>query len=346
MVYNLVLLGGLYMLDISKVNCGTVLIANRIHSRDDMNRFQRNLEFSSDTMFYSLKNALENVSLRVTCYTSIIDFIDNIHLHKNDIILTTIWSGMDSRNRRIYLPAICESYGLTYVGADAYVQALSADKVLSKTYCAQYGIPSAKSVTITKLKEYGLLSAISYPAVVKPNFEGGSIGISDKNIVDTADEACKLSDILLTEYETLIVEEYLEGQEVAACIVGSGDNIDLFEIVEISLDEENYFSHRILGYESKKGKHAHQERKVITEQIDLHIQEKLKKVFLGLGKVDFMRIDGRLKNGVFSLLELTPDCSLHPDCFMYKAFSHQKYSYTDMIACLLNQALAKEKKVK
>ena len=64
------------MLDISKVNCGTVLIANRIHSRDDMNRFQRNLEFSSDTMFYSLKNALENVSLRVTCYTSIIDFSD------------------------------------------------------------------------------------------------------------------------------------------------------------------------------------------------------------------------------------------------------------------------------
>ena len=52
-----------------------------------------------------------------------------------------------------------------------------------------------------------------------------------------------------------------------------------------------------------------------------------------------MRIDGRLKNGIFSLLELTPDCSLHPDCFMYKAFSHNNYSYSDMIASLLNQSL-------
>lgn len=331
------------MLNTSKVNYGTVLIANRIHSRENMTLFQRNLEFSSDTMFNSLKNALEKVSLNVTCYTSIVEFIDNIHLHKNDIILSTIWSGMDSRNRRIFLPAICESYGLKYVGADAYVQALSADKILSKNYCNQYGIPSAKSITITKAKEYGILSSISYPAVIKPNFEGGSIGISDKNIVDTLEEACKLSDVLLTEYETLIVEEYLEGQEVSACIVGSNKRIELFEIVKISLDGEEYFNHRILGYESKKGRCAHQERKVITSQVDLHIQEKLKNAFLGLGKVDFMRIDGRLKNGVFSLLELTPDCSLHPDCFMYKAFSHLNYSYTDMIACLLNQALTGEK---
>lgn len=328
------------MLNTTNLNYGTVLIANRIHDRGNIDRFQRNLEFSSDTMFHSLKRALENISPKVTCYTTITEFIDNIHHHKNDIILSTVWSGMDSRNRRIFLPAICESYGLTYVGADAYVQALSADKVLSKVYCAQYGIPSAKSVTITRAKEYSLLTAISYPAVIKPNFEGGSIGISDENIVDTVKEAQKLADILLDEYDNLIVEEYLEGNEVAACIVGAGGNIDLFEIVKISLDGDDYFTHRILGYESKKGKRAHQKREVITEQIDLNVQNQLKNAFCGLGKVDFMRIDGRLKNGVFSLLELTPDCSLHPDCFMFKAFSHRGYSYADMIAILLNQALA------
>lgn len=331
------------MLNTTNLNCGTVLIANRIHSRENMNLFQRNLEFSSDTMFNSLKKALEEVSSKVTCYTTITEFMDNIHHHKNDVILSTVWSGMDSRNRRIFLPAICESYGLTYVGADAYVQALSADKVLSKAYCAQYGIPSAKSVTITRAKEYALLTAISYPAVVKPNFEGGSIGISDKNIVDSVEEARKLADILLVEYDVLIVEEYLEGKEVSACIVGAGGNIELFEIVKISLDGNDYFTHRILGYESKKGKRAHQEREVITEQVDSHIQDQLKNAFCGLGKVDFMRIDGRLKNGVFSLLELTPDCSLHPDCFMFKAFSHRKYSYSDMIAILLNQALVEQK---
>ncbi len=323
----------------TKIQCKTVLIANRIANRENLNIFQRNLEYSSDTMFTSLMSALKEVSEGVTYYSSLSEFIDNIGVHKDDIIISTVWSGVDNRNRRVFLPAICESYGLLYVGADAYVQAVSSDKILSKSYCKQYGIPSARGITLTRNKEYHLLNALSYPVVVKPNFEGGSIGISDDNVVDNISDAIRLAELLLKEYNTLIVEEYLEGQEVSACIVGSNGKINMFEIVKISLDNVDYFTHRILGYQSKKGKMAHQEREIITNEVPTSVQEQLKNAFLGLGKTDFMRIDGRLKDGVFSLIELTPDCSLHPDCFMYKAFSHNGYSYPEMIAALLNQAL-------
>lgn len=331
--------GGNIIVKTTSINRNTVLIANRISNRDNMDIYQRNLEFSSDTMFNALTTALNKVSKGVIYYESITKFIDNIHLHKNDIILSTVWSGLDNRNRRIFLPAICESYGIPYVGADAYVQALSADKVLSKSYCKQYGIPSAKGITITKKREYDLLSTISYPAVIKPNFEGGSIGISDDNIVDSIYEAKELTEKLLQVYDMIIIEEYLEGNEVSACIVGSKGKIGLFEIVKISLDGIDYFTHRILGFQSKKGKKAHQNREVITSQVPLQIQNQLKEAFIGLGKVDFMRIDGRLKDGVFKLIELTPDCSLHPDCFMFKAFSSKNYTYNDMIAILLNQTI-------
>lgn len=327
------------MMSTSKVNCGTVLIANRIHDRSNMDIYQRNLEFSSDTMYNSLYTALNEVSARVTCYTSLTDFIDNIHMHKDDIVISTVWSGTDSRNRRTFLPAVCEAYGITYVGADAYAQALCADKVLSKKYCSQHGIPSAKSITLISRQDYGLLSSLSYPIVIKPNFEGGSIGISDTNIVDSLHDAIDLADRLLREYNIIIAEEYLAGQEVAACIVGTSGHIELFEIVKICLDGTDYFEHRILGFESKKGKQAKQERIVITENAPEDVIRRLKALFIDLGKVDFMRIDGRIKDGQFSLLELTPDCSLHPDCFMYKAFSHNGYSYSDMIAILLNQAI-------
>ena len=49
-----------------------------------------------------------------------------------------------------------------------------------------------------------------------------------------------------------------------------------------------------------------------------------------------MRIDGRLYQNQFYLIEFTPDCSLHPDCFMYEAFKYNKYSYDEMIAALVN----------
>lgn len=327
------------MLNTSKVPYKTVLIANRIHSRENMTIYQRNLEFSSDTMYNSLVNALSDVSSGVTCYTSIAEFIDNLHKHKDDIVIATVWSGVDSRNRRVFLPAICEAYGLPYVGADAYAQAICADKVMSKVYCKQHGIDCANGITLTRKREFGLLNTLSFPVVLKPNFEGGSIGISDSNIADSIEDARVLAEKLLMEYETVLVEEYLEGSEVSACFVGSPDMIDLFEVVKISLDGVDYFEHRILGFESKKGKCAKQERSVITHQICEATKHSLQSAFSGLGKVDFMRIDGRIKDGKFYLLELTPDCSLHPECFMYKAFSHNGYRYSDMIAALLNQAI-------
>lgn len=58
-------------------------------------------------------------------------------------------------------------------------------------------------------------------------------------------------------------------------------------------------------------------------------------LFNSLGKIDFMRIDGRIYNNNFYLIELTPDCSLHPDCFMYFAFKNNGYSFTDMIRILI-----------
>jgi len=38
---------------------------------------------------------------------------------------------------------------------------------------------------------------------------------------------------------------------------------------------------------------------------------------------------------LFCAYELTPDCSLHPDCFMYFSFKNNGYSFEDMIRILI-----------
>lgn len=315
-----------------------VLIMNHIKSRSHMNLYSKDNEFSSNTMYQSIKNALDDLSEYVFEYESLPLFIDNINKHKDCIIISTIWSGVDSRNRRIFLPAICESYGIKYIGADSYVQALSADKTLSKIYCNQYNIKSAKSVTIKAKDEIFLINSLTYPLVVKPNFEGGSIGISDANIIDNYQKGELLIKDLLHHFKEIIVEEYIEGKEISICITGKPDNIQLFEAVKISLNGNDYFSHQILGFESKKGSKYKQTREVITNELTDEMKNNLLNLYKGLGKVDFMRIDGRLKNSEFYLIELTPDCSLHPDCFLYAAYKYHKYTYTEMIDNLLSLA--------
>lgn len=315
---------------------GLVIISDRVENREGINIFSNNLEFSSPTVFNALKEAAENLFTKVYYYDSPKEFLDNISIHKDDIVLSTIWSGTDTRNRKIYVPSICEAYGIKYVGADSFAQALCADKSLCKKYCMSHGIHAPKDVVLRKnSKKYELLNSLQYPVVVKPNFEGSSIGISDNNLVYCKEAAENILDILFRKYEEVLVEEYIEGIEISACIVGNNGQIKLFEIVKLLLDGNDYFTNQIWGYESKKGGKVHATREIITHMIPDDTKQSFIELFNSLGKVDFMRIDGRIYDNKFYLIELTPDCSLHPDCFMYFAFKSNGYSFEDMIRILI-----------
>lgn len=313
-----------------------VIISDRVENREGINIFSNNLEFSSPTVFNALQKAAENLFTKVYYYDSPKEFLNNISMHRNDIVLSTIWSGTDTRNRKIYVPSICEAYDIKYVGADAFAQALCADKSLCKKYCLAHGISAPKDIAMRRnSKNYDLLNSLQYPVVVKPNFEGASMGISDNNLVYRKEDAENILDVLFKKYEEVLVEEYIEGTEISACIVGNHGQIKLFEVVKLLLDGKDYFTDQIWGYESKKGGKAHVTREIITQMISDDMKQSFIELFNSLGKVDFMRIDGRIYNNNFYLIELTPDCSLHPECFMYFAFKNNGYSFEDMIRILI-----------
>lgn len=322
-----------------RINKNVVLICDRVSSRKEINILSDNLEFTSDIYFKSLKESLEEISPKVFYYESPEDFINNIKSHKNDIVISAIWSGVKSRNRKALIASICEAYNITYLGADAYVQALCQDKQLSKYFCEDFNIEVPKGIVISELSEIYKLKDLSYPVIVKPNLEGSSIGISDNSIADSFEEVTPKIKTIINDYSPILVEEYIPGIEVATCCVGVNNNLDIFEIVELQIDGENFNEHRVWGYESKKAGKSKITRKVITDSVNKDVKSELKKIFFSLGKVDYMRIDGRLYNDKFYLIELTPDCSLHPECFMVKAFTHNNMSYTDMMSLLLNNTL-------
>lgn len=321
------------------INKNVVLICDRVNSREGINILSDNLEFTSNTYFDALKNSLEKISPKVFYYESPEEFLNDIKLHKDDIVISAIWSGVKSRNRKALIASICEAYNITYLGADAYVQALCQDKQLSKYFCKNFDIEVPNGIVISDLSEIDKLKNLSYPVIVKPNLEGSSIGISDNSIADTFEEVIPKIETIINDYSPILVEEYIPGIEVSACCVGVNKNLDVFEIVELQINGESYNNHRVWGYESKKAGKSSITRKVITDSIDEGIKRELKNIFFSLGKVDYMRIDGRLYNNKFYLIELTPDCSLHPDCFMVKSFTHNNMTYTDMMSLLLNNTL-------
>lgn len=307
-----------------------VLVVDRVNSRDNVDIYTDTLEFTSNVYFDALENALKHAKRKYYVYNSPQEFIDNIEKHKNDIVFSAIWSGTISRNRKSLLPAICESYKIDYIGADVYTQTICQDKYLSKIFCKNYGIEIPKGYIFDDISNLEIIKGLNFPLIIKPNCEGSSIGISDNNIVDNYNDAYKLAKKLLKKFKPIIVEEYVDGDEVSVCLVGK-NSVDICEAIALTINGNTYFSHQIWGFESKKCGRYEVGRKCVTSQVSTRIIDACKKIFLDLKKVDYMRIDGRIKDNKFYLIELTPDCSLHPECFMANTFYSNNLSYNDMI---------------
>lgn len=315
-----------------------VFIADRVTNHKNATLSSRDLEKLADDYFDSMINALNTIAPSVIHYTSPAEFMDHIAEHSHSLVLS-LWSGEGSRNRRALVPSICEAYGIAYVGADSYIQTICADKHLSKAICNRYGIDTARDVIISNWVDLPILKTLKYPAVVKPNFEGGSIGILSKNLVDSHEEAMEVCTELLPHFQQLLVEEYVAGEELSVCIAGSADQIDTFEVIRIVIDGQSYFSHGIYSAETKKAGAASISREIVSDCFPCEMHDRLLSLYKGMGKVDLIRIDGRLNKGMFTVIELTPDCNLSPGSSMALTFRRSGYTHTQMLQRLCENAL-------
>lgn len=315
-----------------------VFIADRVCDHKDVTFTSRDLEKVADGYFTSMMDSLKKISPSVAHYTSPAEFMDHITDHTDSLVLS-LWSGEGSRNRRALVPSICEAHNIPYIGADSYVQTICADKHLAKVFCQQYGIDTTRDAVITDSRDFPILKTLQYPVVVKPNFEGGSIGILSKNLVDGYEEAVELCTELLPHFPQLLAEEYAPGEELSVCIAGSGDTIDVFEVIRIVVDGQSYFSHEIYSAEAKKAGRTSISREVVSNHLPHEMRDRILTLYKQLGKVDLIRVDGRLYKNDFTVIELTPDCNLSPDSSMELAFQHAGYTHEQMLQRLCENAL-------
>lgn len=315
-----------------------VLIADRIKDHYDATLNMNNLEVVADSYFNPLYNALKNIGTNIVHYETLESFSKNIMLHYNDVVLS-IWSGVGSRNRRVLVPSICEANKIAYVGADSYLQAICQDKDLSKSFAAKYEIKSPHGVLLYSETDFYKLRSLNYPIIVKPNFEGGSIGIFNCNVVDNYEEATKIVLLLLKNYIPVLAEEYIEGEEISFCVSGNIREISLFEIIQQHINGKTYFKSEIMGAEYKKISTLEQSWENVTNKIKSVDKEKIITFYQHLGKADLIRIDGRLNASGFYLLELTTDVGISTKSIMTDAYYSKGFTYEQMLEQIINNAI-------
>jgi D-alanine-D-alanine ligase len=319
------------------------LITDEMHTFDETVSIRdRNLEGNSRMTTEKVLKTFNGIAKKLFHYTNIETFSHNIGLHKDDIVFP-MYYGINLPESKSLIPALCESHEIQYVGADMYTQALCNDKTLAKAYAREFYIPSAAGVLLTEFENkkrlMEKLKIITPPLIVKPNFGGGSTGIISSNVVHTHEEAVKYATMLHNIHKIpMLVEEILSGYEVSYVIVGNKNRIILQNELQLVINGVNYFNEQIWALDCKRINDDDVEF-IPSNILSRKDKDKMLWLFRSFEKVEFMRIDGRIKDGVFHLIELSPDCFLGEGCAVQLTFENAGYSYSQMFKTLIENAL-------
>jgi D-alanine-D-alanine ligase len=113
-----------------------------------------------------------------------------------------------------------ESLGIPYTGSGVMASALAMDKWRTKLVWLASGIPTPRYRVVGERSDWmRIVAELGLPLIVKPAREGSTIGITRVTSVDHDEMAVAYA--AAREHDDLVlVEEFVQGQELTASIVG------------------------------------------------------------------------------------------------------------------------------
>jgi D-alanine-D-alanine ligase len=259
--------------------------------------------------------------------------------------LTESFDGDDTKE--VNVVAYVDLWGLRYTGAGPHGIFLSQDKAIAKKIFAFHGLKTPFFATSYRGRvEHA--DDISFPLIVKPSLEDGSIGIDAGAVVKNIKEMMERVQYIQDEFDSpALIEEYIEGREIYAGILGSYERAQVLPMVELDLSRLPEGTPKIASYDVKfeKNTDAYKLTKSeIAENLDEATTKRLCDTALAAYRAlklrDYGRIDMRLApNGEVYVIEANPNPWLASGQEFAMAAKASGLSYTEMIGSIVDLAM-------
>jgi D-alanine-D-alanine ligase len=273
---------------------------------------------------------------------------DKLQKYRPEIVFN-IAEGEFGPCREGHVPSILEYLQIPYTASDPLTLNLCLDKARAKEILAYHGLPTARFKVVSS-RNFSF-NSLHYPLMVKPLYEGSSIGIRDNSLVTTRMEMRERVCWVLDRFqEPALVEEFLSGREFTVAILGNGDEARALPIVEIKFDSLPAGVNPIYSFEAKWIWDTSTNPLEIFEcpaKLSPELQTQIEHICLEAYRIlrvrDWCRIDVRLDaNNRPHIIELNPLPGIIPrpednSCFP-KAARADGMTYSDLINTVLNIA--------
>jgi len=241
--------------------------------------------------------------------------------------------------------AILERMGFVFTGSPCDALSLSQDKPRVKRRLDEWNLPTPRWAVYEAPKADGW---DIFPAIVKASHEHCSIGIAPESVVTSPAELEQRIEYILDEHkQPALVEEFINGREFLVPAWGNG-KVTMLPIAEMDYGTLTDIRDRLFTYDAKyvSGSFLH-------ERIDLRVSAELAPSVLAdlegvvlatyrvTGCRDYSRIDVRLRDGIFYVLDVNPNPDINPQTSLSSAAAEGGYSYGEMGSRIVNLAAAR-----
>ena len=210
-----------------------------------------------------------------------------------------------------------EEMGMVFTGAGPDALRKCANKAWTKALLISQNIPTPRYQVVHNEGE--TVSGLEYPLIVKPVAEDGSTGIDDDSVVwNERRLEQKIAQILRVYRQPALVEEFIDGREINAALIGNGEArqvLPLSEIIFPSCEERP----RILSFACNwlAGSFAYENTgSCCPADLDTGTAEEIRAIALRACRVvgcrDYTRVDLRLRGDTPYVLEVNPNPCINP----------------------------------
>lgn len=235
-----------------------------------------------------------------------------------------------------------EEIGFAYTGADPAVLSLSWHKPLVKAILEAHGVPTPRWMLCSAPVIDGW---DCYPAIVKPAYEHCSFGVDVDAVVLNDKELRERVALVLDTYGgQAMVEDFVDGREFHVSLWGNGETT-LLPVAEMDFSAFVNVRDRLCTYDSKFAPgttHYDGIQLKLPAPLSEPQLEELARVshaaYDAIGCRDYGRLDIRLRDETFYVLDVNPNADLSADSSMACAAELEGYSHGHMISRLVNLA--------
>lgn len=297
-------------------------------------------------------HALEEIGYETIIFNvdeNIKGLIDFLSREKPDLIFNLCESLGSNSLHEMHVCSIFEILGIPYTGSSPFTLGLCLNKVRTKEVLSYHGIPTPRFCELKGLMNYANKGKLSLPVIVKPALQDASVGIDNGSVVHDWKTVQERAEKLLQEHKhPVIVEEFIQGQEINVAIIGN-DPPEVLPLSEIDFSGLPEGIPRIVSYKAKwlrgslEFKHTVPKcPAIIPVEAEKQIKELALKVFRLLCCRDYARVDVRLNSNLQPfVIEVNPNPDLCDDAGFARSGKAAGMDYHELVRRIVDIALAR-----